>query len=166
MTEERPAWGSAKGESSISFDFLPKEKKKAEIVKNQHVPGTIQKGGGEEGQSEERDYTFLLCMRFYSCLLQCCRKSGSDKGDRLHSKGNRLSVWFLLHAIGLPLIGSTSWDLNANPDQTIVPTECAPGNHQVGGGWVWSESTGTAKKPIWAARIQFSDLAPHAVWEY
>ena len=109
-------------------------KKKNRNSENQHNPGIIQKGGGEEGQSEERHCnTLLLWMRVYSCLLQCCRKSGRDKEDHLHSEGNLLSVWFLLYTLGLHLIGSTSWDLNANRDQTIVPTEHTPGNPAGGG---------------------------------
>lgn len=87
VTEGRLAWGRGKGESSVSFNFHLKEKTRNS--ENQHNPGIIQKRGGEEGQSEERDCnTFLLWMRFYSCLLQCCRKSGWDKEDHLHSEGH------------------------------------------------------------------------------
>lgn len=59
---------------SHSISSLKKKKKKTKQNRNsenQHNPGIIQKWGGEEGQSEERDCnTFVLWMRFYSCLLQ------------------------------------------------------------------------------------------------
>lgn len=137
VTEERLSWERKKGERSKGLSHsISSLKKKTRNSENQHNPGIIEEGGGEEGQSEERDCnTFLLWMGFYSCLLQCCRKSGQDKEDHLHSEGNIPSVQFLLYTIGLHLIGSTSWDLNANRDQTILLREHTPGN-QAGGSQV------------------------------
>lgn len=135
MTEERLVWEKEKGQSSVQCHFFLKEDKATNRYgENQHDPGLTQKGG-EEGQSQERDCNiFLVWMWFYSCLLQCCRKSGWVK-DHLPREGNLLSVQFLLYTICLHLIGSIYWGLNANHGQTTLCREHTPGNG-TGGGWM------------------------------